>query len=73
MANGMDYMVNALLKAAGFERAQLDAGMEQARSKATEYDQRFTALETNIGEILAILKKGNVNAADVPDAETPGI
>ncbi len=63
--NGMDMMVNALLKATGFDREQFDEGVKTAKSKAANFEARFEALEKNIGEILTILKKGNDNAADV--------
>ena len=63
--NGMDMMVNAILKATGFVREDFDKGVATAKQKAVDFEKRFEALETNIGEILAILKKGNDNAADV--------
>lgn len=65
MASGMEMMVNALMKAAGFERAQLDNAMELGKAKAAEFEARFSNIEKNIGEILALLKKErNDNAAD---------
>jgi len=72
MANGMDMLVNTLLKAAGYSKEDLDKGIATAKTKFSEFDARFVALETNVGKILALLesrKEGEDNAADVPRVE----
>lgn len=77
--NGMEMMVNTLLKACGFSKEQLDNGVKVAQAKAVEYEARFVALETNIAKlvadnaaILALLRKGNDNASDAVADDVAG-
>lgn len=68
--NGMDMMVNAVLKATGFDRAQFDEGVKTAKSKAASFEARFEAIEKQQVEVLSILR--NMHASTpVAIPETP--
>lgn len=54
--NGMDMMVNAILKATGFDRAQFDEGVKTAKTKVTTLETRFDALETNVAAIKGMVQ-----------------
>lgn len=54
--NGMDMMVNAVLKATGFDRAQFDEGVKTAKSKAANFEARFDAMETNMAAIKGMVQ-----------------
>lgn len=79
--NGMDMMVNAVLKATGFVREDFDKGVATAKSKAVDFEKRFVTMESNLVEILSILRNmhASANAPQVPQIshvadvqETPG-
>lgn len=53
--NGMDMMVNAVLKATGFVREDFDKGVATAKSKAVDFEKRFMVMEQNIADIRAAL------------------
>lgn len=65
--NGMDMMVNAVLKATGFVREDFDKGVANAKTKAVDFEKRFVAMESNLVEILSILR--NMHASNVTPAQ----
>lgn len=69
--NGIEMLVNALLKAVGFQRSQLDETLARAKTEIIRADKRFDALEMNVGEILAILKKDGKEITDTPSSDIP--
>lgn len=79
--NGMDMMVNAVLKATGFDRAQFDEGVKTAKSKAASFEARFDAMETNVAAIKGMVQaiaenlyppKQIQHAADVQETDHAG-
>lgn len=64
--NGMDMMVNAVLKATGFDRAQFDTGVATAKSKAANFEARFDALERNVAELLTLVRSVQNSTAAIP-------
>ena len=61
--NGMDMMVNAVLKATGFVREDFDKGVATAKSKAVDFEKRFLTMESNLVEILSILRNMHATSA----------
>ena len=68
--NGMDMMVNAVLKATGFDRAQFDTGVATAKQKASDFEARFVTMESNLVEILSILRNMHASGT-LAFTETP--
>lgn len=66
--NGMEMMISAVLKATGFSREQLDQGIAKGEAKLKEFDARLTGIESNIGEILALLRKEGKDVAAVAES-----
>lgn len=65
--NGMDMMVNAVLKATGFVREDFDKGVATAKQKASDFERRFETMEANLVEILSILR--NMHALNAKPAQ----
>jgi hypothetical protein len=72
--NGMDMMVNAILKATGFDREQFDTGIKTAKEKAANFEARFAAIEAQQTEMLGILRNMHATprAADAQDSDHAG-
>lgn len=68
--NGMDMMVNAVLKATGFVREDFDKGVATGKEKIADFERRFIAMESNLVEILSILRNMHATNAQVL-SETP--
>lgn len=70
--NGMEMLVNAALKATGFSREQLDDSIKRGKEIAADADKRLSAVESDIAEILALLKR-QAESGTTPSAtnETP--
>jgi hypothetical protein len=78
MANGMDMMVSAVMKAAGFERGKLDEYLAKAQDMVIDFDKRLRGVEDNVTDIRKMLdtiveqfreqRKGNAHAADVDES-----
>jgi len=54
--NGMDMMVNAVLKATGFSREGFDDAIKTGKEKAADFEKRFEAMEARQIEILNMLR-----------------
>lgn len=65
--NGMDMMVNAVLKATGFVREDFDKGVATAKTKVANFEARFLTMESNLVEILSILR--NMHASNSTPAQ----
>lgn len=81
--NGMDMMVNAVLKATGFVREDFDKGVATAKTKVANFEARFLTMESNLVEILSILRNMHAingtpsqpqiqHAADVQESDHAG-
>lgn len=66
--NGMDMMVNAVLKATGFDRAQFDEGVKTAKSKAASFEARFEALEIDMHQCKMMLMRIVATIPETPRA-----
>jgi len=69
--NGMDMMVNAVLKATGFVREDFDKGVATAKQKAVDFERRFETLEKDVGDIKYMLATLVTRGMDVDDSQTP--